>query len=352
VSARRGALAFLRLLDHPRDVPLSPPLIEREILWRLLAVKQGAMLWQIGLADSRLSQLSHAIKWIRANYAQILRIEDLAQMAARRASPRSNRHFRGDRVFMSPIQYQSKSGYGVARRRGSSRKSADGGLRSALRSVTIAHRSSAVSTVACTARRRTRRGSLAKRPDASNLARDREASFGSSYVAHGVPLLAFDHRYKPAKGIRYYKESGLFPAQASSVLLMIHSRAANPAKPDWRQRDLRVSICFQDGHRSTREGRSRNRLRPRAAATGQLALPFASTQCPLRIWLGSFGDATFLARSSQLNVGVDFNILVVYFSINVVKSGLSRSKSLSRRRKRLFCCFQCSTVPADRDIDC
>jgi hypothetical protein len=31
-------------------------------------------------------------------------------------------------------------------------------------------------------------------------------------------------------------------------------------------------------------------------------LGFASTQCPLRIWLGTSGDATFLAAFSQQNV--------------------------------------------------
>ena len=32
------------------------------------------------------------------------------------------------------------------------------------------------------------------------------------------------------------------------------------------------------------------------------SLGFASTQCPLRIWLGTFGDAVFLATFSQQNV--------------------------------------------------
>src|SRR5690349_18913480 len=31
-------------------------------------------------------------------------------------------------------------------------------------------------------------------------------------------------------------------------------------------------------------------------------LVFASTQCPLRVWLGAFGDAVFLAAFSQQNV--------------------------------------------------
>jgi AraC-like DNA-binding protein len=101
-----AVLRLLRLLDHPRDVPVIAPLIEREILWRLLCGEQGAMLWQIGLADSRLSQISHAIEWIRANYAQILRIEDLAQMAAMSLSS-FHRHFRAV-TSMSPIQYQKQ----------------------------------------------------------------------------------------------------------------------------------------------------------------------------------------------------------------------------------------------------
>jgi AraC-like DNA-binding protein len=101
-----AVVRLLRLLDHPSDVPVLAPLIEREILWRLLCGEQGAMLRQIGLADSRLSQISHAIKWIRANYAKILRIEHLAQRAAMSVSS-FHRHFRAA-TSMSPIQYQKQ----------------------------------------------------------------------------------------------------------------------------------------------------------------------------------------------------------------------------------------------------
>jgi hypothetical protein len=44
------------------------------------------MVRQIGLADSLLSQISRVIRWVRADYAEILRVEDLAQMAAGCAS--------------------------------------------------------------------------------------------------------------------------------------------------------------------------------------------------------------------------------------------------------------------------
>jgi AraC-like DNA-binding protein len=101
-----AVVRLLRLLDHPRDAPVLAPLVEREILWRLLRGEQGAMLRQIGFADSRLSQISHAIRWIRANYAEMLRIEDLAQMAAMSVSS-FHRHFRAV-TSMSPIQYQKQ----------------------------------------------------------------------------------------------------------------------------------------------------------------------------------------------------------------------------------------------------
>jgi AraC-like DNA-binding protein len=95
---------FVRLLDHPEDIAVLGPMIEREILWRLLAGEQGAMVRQIGLADSRLSQISHAIRWIRDHYAEIVRIEDLAELAAMSVTS-FHRHFRAV-TTMSPLQYQ------------------------------------------------------------------------------------------------------------------------------------------------------------------------------------------------------------------------------------------------------
>jgi AraC-like DNA-binding protein len=97
---------LLRLLDHPRDAAVLAPMAEREILWRLLCGEQGAMLRQIGLADSRLSQVSHAIGWIRKHYAEPLRIDHLASLAAMSTSS-LHRHFRAV-TSMSPLQYQKQ----------------------------------------------------------------------------------------------------------------------------------------------------------------------------------------------------------------------------------------------------
>lgn len=82
------------------------PGIEREILWRLLHGEQGSLVRQIGLADSRLSQISHSIRWIRTHFAEALRVDDLASRAQMSLST-FHRHFRAV-TAMTPIQYQKQ----------------------------------------------------------------------------------------------------------------------------------------------------------------------------------------------------------------------------------------------------
>jgi AraC-like DNA-binding protein len=107
-------LRLMRLLDRPEEAPVLGPLIEREILYRLLRGPQGPMLRQIALSDSRLSQVARAIAWIRANYQRPLRIEALARMAA--MSPATlHRHFRAV-TALSPLQYQEHVRLHEARR--------------------------------------------------------------------------------------------------------------------------------------------------------------------------------------------------------------------------------------------
>jgi AraC-like DNA-binding protein len=97
---------LLRLLEQPADAPVLAPLIEREILWRLLTGPYGAVVRQIGLADSGLSRVSRAIRWIRDNYAEPVRISDLADLVG--LSPSAfHRHFR-DVTTMSPLQFQKR----------------------------------------------------------------------------------------------------------------------------------------------------------------------------------------------------------------------------------------------------
>jgi AraC-like DNA-binding protein len=97
---------LVRLLDHPTDAPVLAPLIEQEILWRLLTGPHGGMVRQIGLADSELSHVSRAIRWIRENYAEPMRVEDLARLAGMSTSA-FHRHFRAV-TAMSPLQFQKR----------------------------------------------------------------------------------------------------------------------------------------------------------------------------------------------------------------------------------------------------
>ncbi len=101
-----AAVRMLRLLDHPADAPVLAPLITQEILWRLLAGPLGDTMRQIGLAGSDLSHVSRAIAWIRDNYAEPMRIDDLARLSGMSASA-FHRHFRAV-TAMSPLQFQKR----------------------------------------------------------------------------------------------------------------------------------------------------------------------------------------------------------------------------------------------------
>lgn len=97
---------MMRLLDHPDDARVLAPLIEREILWRLLTGPHAAMVRQIGTADSSLTHISRTIRWMRDNYSEPMRIEDLARLAG--MSPSAfHRHFRAV-TAMSPLQFQKR----------------------------------------------------------------------------------------------------------------------------------------------------------------------------------------------------------------------------------------------------
>jgi AraC-like DNA-binding protein len=101
-----GLGRLLALLDAPQDIAALAAGIEREVLWRLVNGPQGATVRQIGLADSRLTHLARAIRWIRAHYDSTLRVEELAALAAMSVSS-FHRHFRAV-TSMTPIQFQKQ----------------------------------------------------------------------------------------------------------------------------------------------------------------------------------------------------------------------------------------------------
>lgn len=95
---------LLALLDDPDAIGVLAPLIEREIHFRLLRTDQVARLWQIASVGSMSHRIARAIDWLRGNYVQQLRIEELA---AHVQMSKSNLHLHFRQLtFMSPLQYQ------------------------------------------------------------------------------------------------------------------------------------------------------------------------------------------------------------------------------------------------------
>jgi AraC-like DNA-binding protein len=107
-------LRLLALLETPEDIPVLAPLLEREILYRLLQGPQGGLLRQATREDSRLSQVRQAICWIRNHFDKPLRVEVLCDLAGMSAAS-FHRHFKAA-TAMSPLQYQKSLRLQQARR--------------------------------------------------------------------------------------------------------------------------------------------------------------------------------------------------------------------------------------------
>jgi transcriptional regulator, AraC family len=99
--------AFERLIDllgGPSDIPVLAPLIQREILYRLLMSDQGPRLRQIATAGSHSHQIARTLDWLKDNFSKPLRVDELASSAGMSTST-FHHHFR-TMTAMSPLQYQ------------------------------------------------------------------------------------------------------------------------------------------------------------------------------------------------------------------------------------------------------
>lgn len=108
-------LRLLQLTEAPGDIAVMAPLIERELIYRLLKGPRGCILRQVAAGGNRLGQVRRAIIWIRDNLAESFHIEDLAARAGMSVSA-FHRHFKAV-TAMSPIQYQKQLRLHVARRK-------------------------------------------------------------------------------------------------------------------------------------------------------------------------------------------------------------------------------------------
>jgi AraC-like DNA-binding protein len=109
-----AACRLVRLLDQPDSIAALAPLIEREILYRLLKGPHGPALRYLAVADSHLNQVSRAIATIRKGFDRPLRIGDIATASG--MSPSSlHEHFKAV-TKMTPLEYQKQLRLQEARR--------------------------------------------------------------------------------------------------------------------------------------------------------------------------------------------------------------------------------------------
>lgn len=109
--------AFQRLIDllaEPQDIPILAPIIQREIVYRLLVGDQGVRLRQMVSTGSQSQQIARAIEWLKGHFTGALRIDDLA--AHINMSPSTFHHHFRALTAMSPLQYQKWLRLNEARR--------------------------------------------------------------------------------------------------------------------------------------------------------------------------------------------------------------------------------------------
>lgn len=94
------------LLERPQEIAFMAPLVERELLFRLLQGPQGRILAAMVSGDRYTQRIRTAAVWIRKNFALTFSINDLAQTASMSVTV-FYRRFK-QIMAMSPLQYQKK----------------------------------------------------------------------------------------------------------------------------------------------------------------------------------------------------------------------------------------------------
>ena len=99
-----AATRLLELMAQPGEAELLAPLVVEEILIRLLRSPIGVRVAQIGLAESNVHGVAKAVSWLRANFSQAMKVEELAKLAHMSVSS-FHQHFKAV-TSMSPLQFQ------------------------------------------------------------------------------------------------------------------------------------------------------------------------------------------------------------------------------------------------------
>ena len=96
-----AATRLMECLAQPGDAELIAPLVVDEILIRLLRSPIGVRVAQMGFAESSVHRVAKAISWLRDNFHQPMKVEDLAEMVHMSVSS-FHEHFKSV-TSMSPL---------------------------------------------------------------------------------------------------------------------------------------------------------------------------------------------------------------------------------------------------------
>jgi transcriptional regulator GlxA family with amidase domain len=96
-------MRLVELLDEPRLIPQIAPLLQQELLVRLLAGRHGPQLQRLVAVGSSSQQVAQSMAWLKMNFMRPVLADELA--ASVHMSPSTFRqHFRAV-AGMSPMQY-------------------------------------------------------------------------------------------------------------------------------------------------------------------------------------------------------------------------------------------------------
>jgi AraC-like DNA-binding protein len=100
------AVRLIRMFDTPKAIPILYPSVMREIYYWLLSGPHGGALCGLALPESSIMRVVKAIYFLRDNFAQTLRVEQMAEVA--RMGPSSfHQHFKA-LTSMTPLQFQKQ----------------------------------------------------------------------------------------------------------------------------------------------------------------------------------------------------------------------------------------------------
>lgn len=105
---------LIHLLSEPELIPALSPLVQKEILARLLTGEFGPRIRQVATEGSRAQQIAKVVEWIKSHPTERLSIGDLANRSGMSVSS-FHQHFRA-LTALSPIQFQKRFRLNEARR--------------------------------------------------------------------------------------------------------------------------------------------------------------------------------------------------------------------------------------------